>query len=84
MSIERTPVPRLLLRPEELAQALGIGRSKAYQLIASCQIPSLRIGRARRVTVRAAEAWVESRQPVAGLRGKAEREPEAVAVRSTR
>ncbi len=45
------PVPwdRLLLTAEEVAQALGIGRSKVYELMASGQLRSVAIGRLRRV-----------------------------------
>src|SRR5947209_7942293 len=34
---------RTLLRAEEVAELLGIGRSKSYELIASGDLPSLRI-----------------------------------------
>ena len=35
---------RLLLRPAEAAEAIGIGRSKVYELLASGDLPSIRIG----------------------------------------
>ena len=35
---------RLLLRPNEVAQLLGIGRSKTYEMLAAGIIPSVRIG----------------------------------------
>jgi excisionase family DNA binding protein len=40
---------KLLLTPIEAAEALGIGRSKLYELIQSGQLPSVRIGTCRRV-----------------------------------
>ena len=40
---------RLLLRPEECAAALGLGRSKIYELMAAGHIESLKIGRRRLV-----------------------------------
>lgn len=40
---------KLLLTAEEVAQALGIGRSKVYELMASEQLRSVAIGRLRRV-----------------------------------
>ena len=40
---------KLLLTAEEVAQALGIGRSKVYELMASGQLRSVAIGRLRRV-----------------------------------
>ena len=42
---------RLLLRVEEAALRLGIGRSKTYDLINAHVIPSVRIGRSLRVPV---------------------------------
>jgi excisionase family DNA binding protein len=40
---------KLLLTPVEAAQALGIGRSKVYELLQSGQLKSVRIGSCRRV-----------------------------------
>ncbi len=40
---------RLLLTPAEAAQALGISRSKLYDLMRAGVVPSLRIGGCRRV-----------------------------------
>ncbi len=48
----------LLLRVEEVARALAIGRSKVYELIASGELPSLTIGSARRVPVDALQKWI--------------------------
>jgi excisionase family DNA binding protein len=42
---------RLLYRPVEAAEALGVSRSKAYELIAAGAIPSIVIGGSRRVPV---------------------------------
>jgi len=42
-------VDRLLLTPAEAAQALGIGRTKVYELMASSALASVQIGRCRRV-----------------------------------
>ena len=52
---------KLLFRPSEAAEAIGIGRSKVYELIASGELPSIRIGSSVRVSVAALEAWVERR-----------------------
>jgi excisionase family DNA binding protein len=49
----------ILLRPTEAATALGIGRSKTYELIATGVIPSIRIGGSVRVPAEALRAWVE-------------------------
>ena len=51
-------VTPLLLRPEEAAEALGIGRSKLYELLASGQIGSIKVGRARRVLVTSLQDFV--------------------------
>ena len=50
---------RLLLRPVEAAEAIGIGRSKVYELLASGELPSIRIGGSVRVPVAALHAWIE-------------------------
>ena len=50
---------RLVLRPEEVATALGISRSQAYALITRRDIPSLRVGRRLRVTRKALDRWIE-------------------------
>ena len=49
----------LLLRPNEVQQALGLGRSKVYELIAEGELPVVRIGRAVRVPAAALEEWVQ-------------------------
>ncbi len=50
---------RLLLTPAEVAQALGIGRSKAYEMCASNQLKVVRIGKSIRVPVEALHQWME-------------------------
>jgi excisionase family DNA binding protein len=44
---------KLLLTPVEAAQALGIGRSKIYELLSSGELDSVRIGNCRRVPAEA-------------------------------
>ena len=41
--------PKLLLRIEEAAKQLGIGRSLMYRLVMSGAIESVRLGRLRRI-----------------------------------
>ena len=53
---------RLLLRVEEAALRLGVGRSKCYDLINAHVIPSVRIGRSVRVPVEGLKAWVAERE----------------------
>ena len=48
----------MLLTPEA-AEALGVRRSRVYDLMRTRQLPSVRIGKSRRVTVAAVHAYVE-------------------------
>lgn len=48
----------LLHKPEDAAAALGIGRSKLFQLIAAGQIETVQIGRSRRIPAQALEDYV--------------------------
>jgi excisionase family DNA binding protein len=51
--------PRLLLTPEEAADCLSIGRTTVYALMASKQLPSIRIGRSRRIPLKELRVFVE-------------------------
>lgn len=53
------PTP-LLLTVVETTRLLGVGRSTAYELLASGELESVHIGRSRRVPVAAVENYVES------------------------
>ena len=50
----------LLVRPEEAATALGVSRTKVYELMASGKLSSLKIGRSRRIPVEALTAFVSA------------------------
>jgi excisionase family DNA binding protein len=52
---------KLLLRPGEVADALGIGRSIAYRLLKSGEIPSVRVGRSVRVPAETLRAWLANK-----------------------
>jgi len=52
---------QMLLRAEEAARALGIGRSKLYALLAAGELPVVRIGRSTRIPAAALQRWVEER-----------------------
>jgi len=54
-----------LLRVNEVAQILRIGRTKAFQLLAEGELPAIRIGRAVRIDRRQLIEWLESRTKVA-------------------
>jgi excisionase family DNA binding protein len=49
-----------LLRVEEAARILALGRSKTYELIARGELPSVRIGRAVRVPRNALQEWLRA------------------------
>ena len=46
---------KLLLKPTEAADALGVSRSTIYELVAAGTVPSVRLGRSVRVPV--ASLW---------------------------
>jgi excisionase family DNA binding protein len=52
---------KLLLRPTEAADAIGVGRSKIYELLASGELPAVRIGGSVRVPAAALRIWIEQR-----------------------
>ena len=52
------PVEKILYTPTEAAEALGISRSTIYVLMASGDVPSVRIGACRRVPVDALRRYV--------------------------
>ncbi len=58
---EGTP-QRLLLRIPEVAETLGMGRTKIYEMIATGELPTIRIGRAVRISVTTLQKWVEERE----------------------
>ena len=52
---------RLLLTVEEAAGRLGIGRSLAWRLVRSGELPSVRLGRLARVPERNLQVWLDRR-----------------------
>jgi len=58
---------KLLLRPSEVAELIGLGRSKTYDLIAKGLLPSVRVGRAVRVSANSLRQWID------GLQGATEK-----------
>lgn len=51
----------LLLRVEDAAEALGIGRATLYRLISAGAIGTVKVGRRRLVPVEALQALVDAR-----------------------
>lgn len=50
----------ILLKPGEVAMLLGIGRSKAYEMIASGTLRSIKLGKCVRVPAESLREWVEA------------------------
>jgi excisionase family DNA binding protein len=76
------PVPRQepeawLLDSRDLSRLLGIGRTKAFQLMARAEVPVIHIGRSVRVPRAALERWIE-----ANTEGQAERLPQRLPLRA--
>jgi excisionase family DNA binding protein len=61
---------RLLLTPEEAAEALGIKRTMMFELLSNRRVESVKIGRTRRVPIAALHEYFER------LRGCSEEEKE--------
>jgi excisionase family DNA binding protein len=59
-SYPQTEETKKLLSAEELAQELGVGRTTAYALLWSGQIPSMKVGRLRKVRREDVEAFIQA------------------------
>lgn len=51
---------QLLYTPVQVADALGLSRAKTYGLLRDGELPSIKIGRSRRVTRDDLQAFIES------------------------
>ena len=60
-SCPQTEETKKLLSAEDLAQRLGVGRTTSYALLWSGTIPSLKVGRLRRVRREDLEAYIRTR-----------------------
>lgn len=56
---------RMLYRPTEAAEAIGISRARAYELIKDGVIPSIKIGASIRVPVESLRSWIASQAAAA-------------------
>ena len=56
---------KLLVRPAEAAELIGLSRSQVYALLAAGALPSVRIGKSVRVPVKALADWVENQTSTA-------------------
>lgn len=52
---------RLLLKADEVARRLSMGRAIVYLMMQSGELPTLRKGRSVRVPARALDQWIEQR-----------------------
>jgi excisionase family DNA binding protein len=50
---------RMLLRAPEVAEVLGLSRSRVYELLSSGDLPVVRIGSCVRVPVDALRRWID-------------------------
>jgi excisionase family DNA binding protein len=53
------PVDTLLLKAEEVAKLLGMGRTKVYEMMGAGELPVVRIGSAVRVPRQRLLDWIE-------------------------
>lgn len=56
---ERSGDTPLLLKAEEVAKMLGLGRTKVYEMMGSGELPVVRIGTAVRVPRKRLLDWIE-------------------------
>ena len=59
-----------LLSADELAQELGVGRTTAYSLLWSGAIPSMKVGRLRKVRREDVEQFIQTRMERGEQRGE--------------
>jgi excisionase family DNA binding protein len=60
----QTTTPRLMT-VRAAAKWLSLGESTVYALVASGELPSISIGRAKRLDIQDLERWLESRKRAA-------------------
>jgi excisionase family DNA binding protein len=53
----------LLLTVPQACKALGLGKTKVYELIATEGLPVVRFGKAVRISPTSLQQWLERRQP---------------------
>jgi excisionase family DNA binding protein len=58
VSVQEAVPTKVLLTVEEVAEATGLGRTYVYELVMRREIPSIKLGRKRRIPVTALEEFV--------------------------
>ncbi|MEO7979850.1 MAG: helix-turn-helix domain-containing protein [Sporichthyaceae bacterium] len=61
-------VPRLLLTPEQAADALRLGRSRVYELMRDRRLRSVTVGRSRRIPYASLLDFVKQLEELAGAK----------------
>ncbi len=61
--VDLAEVPPLLLRPEDVARLLSISRGMVYTLMRLRELPSVKVGKCRRVTAVALRRYVDGLDP---------------------
>lgn len=64
---ERQNEEPLLVRPEEAARLLSVGRTMIYELMKRGELPVVHIGRATRIATRDLHAWVDQHRSSVAL-----------------
>ncbi len=62
--IANTPLAEEFLTVEQVRKLLQVGRTFAYYLVKSGELPSYRVGRLRRIRRRDVEEWLEENRCV--------------------
>jgi len=60
--LEETKPEPLLLTISQLAQRLGLSRTHVYKLITTDGLPTVRFGRAVRISLASLQKWLEERE----------------------
>lgn len=58
MSVQEAVPSKVLLTVEEVAKAMGLGRTYVYELVMRREIRSIKLGRKRRIPVTALDEFV--------------------------
>ncbi len=53
---------RLLCKPGEAAEMLNLAKSTVYHLVASGELPSVRVGKAIRISREAIDKWIRDQE----------------------
>jgi excisionase family DNA binding protein len=60
--VQQVGLDREWLTLREVQEMLSIGRTKAWQLVASGEVPAVKIGRSVRVSCKELEEWLEEQR----------------------